>query len=236
MGPKNEDVRFPMFQERFNQLRGDMSITDFAALLSMSRQTVGFYLNGTRIPDVLGLRQISEKCKVSTDWLLGLSDIQSTFLNEHSFQSLHIPENFVNFLVFAMMNSLNGEYDLILNLLGNGAFLRSMQIVGRLSSIPADNDFGLEGTAGCNMLNLISELKTEVLKKTNGHAIVCDCRTALDGEMFLAQNRFANAVEDSYYQFWEDFSNGKIRFRCEEESEFSDNNKETASAHRDGQE
>ena len=71
-----ENARFPIFAERFNQLRGESSIIEFAELLGMSRQTVGFYLNGTRIPDALTLRQISEKCSVSADWLLGLSDVR----------------------------------------------------------------------------------------------------------------------------------------------------------------
>lgn len=52
-----------------------MSNKEFAELLGMSRQTVGFYLNGDRIPDALGILRIAEKCNVSADWLLGLSDI-----------------------------------------------------------------------------------------------------------------------------------------------------------------
>ena len=58
-------------------MRGDRSNTEFAEFLGMSRQTVGFYINGERIPDILGLRQIAEKCTVSADWLLGLSDIRT---------------------------------------------------------------------------------------------------------------------------------------------------------------
>ena len=46
--------------------------------MGMSRQTVGFYYNGNRIPDALGIRDIAEKCGVSADWLLGLSNIRST--------------------------------------------------------------------------------------------------------------------------------------------------------------
>lgn len=73
---KHKEQRLPIFAERFRELQGDMSNTEFAAHLGMSRQTVGFYLNGDRVPDALALRQIADKCHVSTDWLLGLSVIR----------------------------------------------------------------------------------------------------------------------------------------------------------------
>ncbi len=78
---KNSEVkegRLPVFKKRFNEIRGNMSNTEFATFLELSRQTVGFYLNGDRIPDALSLRQIAEKCEVSVDYLLGLTEIKTT--------------------------------------------------------------------------------------------------------------------------------------------------------------
>lgn len=72
-----EKYRFPIFRERFRELQGDMSNTEFAEFLDISRQTVGFYCNGERIPDALGLKSIAERCNVSADWLLGLSNTKS---------------------------------------------------------------------------------------------------------------------------------------------------------------
>lgn len=66
--------KFPVFSQRFNQLRGEMSQADFASFLKISRPTVGFYENGERLPDALTLRKIAEKCNVPSDWLLGLTD------------------------------------------------------------------------------------------------------------------------------------------------------------------
>lgn len=66
--------RLPILRERLNILLGDSTVTDFAEKVGITRQTMGFYLNGDRIPDSETLRQICEKCKVSSDWLLGLSD------------------------------------------------------------------------------------------------------------------------------------------------------------------
>lgn len=76
MERKNE--RLPIFTERFRELQGERSNTEFAEFLEVSRQTVGFYCNGDRIPDALTLKQIAEKCEVSVDWLLGLSNAKST--------------------------------------------------------------------------------------------------------------------------------------------------------------
>ena len=68
--------RLKVFQERFDLLRKEhgSNNTDFAKFLDISRQTVGFYLNGDRVPDALNLIRIAEKCNVSADWLLGLTD------------------------------------------------------------------------------------------------------------------------------------------------------------------
>lgn len=84
----NPNPRFPVFSERLRELQGDRSSVEFAAFLGMSRQTIGFYLNGDRIPDILALRQIAERCNVSADWLLGLSDIKAfpgvSYLNKQA--------------------------------------------------------------------------------------------------------------------------------------------------------
>lgn len=74
-----KSARFPIFKDRFFQLRPkETSQDEFAKFLGISRQTVSFYENGERVPDALVLRQICEKCNVSSDWLLGLSEYRNT--------------------------------------------------------------------------------------------------------------------------------------------------------------
>ena len=77
MPTKAAGARMPVFRDRFNLLRGDRTQAEFAAALGMSRATVAFYCAGDRIPDALTLRDIAEKCDVSTDWLLGLTDAKN---------------------------------------------------------------------------------------------------------------------------------------------------------------
>ena len=83
----SQNGKLPVFRERLRLLQGDMSVTAFADKLGLSRQTVGFYLNGDRIPDALTLKEIAEKCGVSSDYLIGISDIRSPFAEVHSIVS-----------------------------------------------------------------------------------------------------------------------------------------------------
>ena len=71
--------RLPVFKKRFEELfeESEVSQTEFANKLGLSRQTVGFYLNGDRIPDAEGILSLAKSCGVSSDWLLGLSDSRS---------------------------------------------------------------------------------------------------------------------------------------------------------------
>lgn len=69
-------IRFPKFKERLNILKGDMTIKAFAKKIGVSLPTAGFYLNGDRLPDALGVYEIASKYEISADWLLGLSDTQ----------------------------------------------------------------------------------------------------------------------------------------------------------------
>lgn len=70
------DKSIPIFRERLMQLQGDLSNVDFAKKLGLSRQTIGCYLNGDRVPDGRIIFQICQICGVSADWLLGLSDVR----------------------------------------------------------------------------------------------------------------------------------------------------------------
>lgn len=73
---KDMPPRFPAFRDAFLELMGDMTLEQFAEKLGMSRATVGFYAAGQRIPDALGIKNVAEKCEVSADWLLGLSNFK----------------------------------------------------------------------------------------------------------------------------------------------------------------
>lgn len=68
------------FSERLREI---MKVTDtkqktLADAIGKQPQTVSLYLNGQSFPDVLTLRKICLHFDVSADWLLGLTDIESS--------------------------------------------------------------------------------------------------------------------------------------------------------------
>lgn len=69
----------PTFQDRLSELVIEYpTTTAFAEYIGISRQTVGFWLNGNRVPDANSLVTIAKKMNVSTDWLLGLTEEKRT--------------------------------------------------------------------------------------------------------------------------------------------------------------
>lgn len=96
--------KLPVFAERFRELRGDMTQDKFADFVGISRPTVGFYENGDRLPDALVLKKIAEKCHVSSDWLIGLSDVKNTDMNIHSVSEITgLSENSIDLLACAKL-------------------------------------------------------------------------------------------------------------------------------------
>lgn len=65
------------FKERFKELVGNSTQEEVANKINTSRQNVGNWLNGKSRPDIYALTEISKAFTVSTDYLLGLTDIKS---------------------------------------------------------------------------------------------------------------------------------------------------------------
>ncbi|MBD5152263.1 MAG: helix-turn-helix transcriptional regulator [Oscillibacter sp.] len=156
---EQKSERLPVFTERFRQLQGKQSNTEFAEFLGISRQSVGFYLNGDRIPDAVTLIKIAEKCDVSSDWLLGLSNVQDrsaelqqvcnyTGLSSHAVRNLHI------------LSSLDGEYPAVK--------LFSIRLINETAENSGPIFNSLAWKAGLSELN---RLQTERLNKTDGDFI-----------------------------------------------------------------
>lgn len=89
-----------LFRERLKSLRGEKSLQEAAQALGISRATLGYYENGDRKPDIEILTKIANYYNVSSDYLLGLTNIKSlkiedriisekTGLNEDSLRALY---------------------------------------------------------------------------------------------------------------------------------------------------
>ena len=65
---------------RIKELQGEKSVSAFARYLEMPQKTVDTYINGERKPSVEFIMRVCSKCKVTSDWLLGLTDQRAPFI------------------------------------------------------------------------------------------------------------------------------------------------------------
>lgn len=65
---------------RIRECRKEVNMTqnELADILKVQRQIVSYYETGDRTPDIYTLSTLAETFKTSTDYLLGLTDVQST--------------------------------------------------------------------------------------------------------------------------------------------------------------
>lgn len=145
---QTEKNRFPAFRERFRELQGTQSNTDFAEFLGMSRQTVGFYCNGDRIPDALTLRDIADRCGVSVDWLLGRPDSAKTIGADIAAVKKYtgLSETAIEFL--HSIHDQEKQVDIISAIISHGAFSNIVSYALELKDAKIESELERWGTPG----------------------------------------------------------------------------------------
>ena len=79
-GRKKKEIGFDSpFATRLRELLAETNTTQptLAAAVGVSRQAVGQWKDGNTVPDILDFQKIADYFKVSTDYLLGRSDVRS---------------------------------------------------------------------------------------------------------------------------------------------------------------
>lgn len=71
---------FKLLIKRIKELQGEKSVSALARYLEMPQKTVDTYINGDRKPSVEFIMRVCSKFKVSSDWLLGLTDLRAPFI------------------------------------------------------------------------------------------------------------------------------------------------------------
>lgn len=66
-----------VFQERFIGLVGDKTQQETADMIGVTRQTVSNWLSGAFTPDIVAICKIADAFNVSTDYLLGRTEVES---------------------------------------------------------------------------------------------------------------------------------------------------------------
>ena len=72
---KSKEKRLIILGQRLNELRGELSQAEFSKRIGITAATIGYYENSERLPDAETLHKICTACNVSSDYLLGLSDV-----------------------------------------------------------------------------------------------------------------------------------------------------------------
>lgn len=173
--------KMPIFAARFSELRGDRTQAEFAEFLGISRPTVGFYENGERIPDALVLKQIAERCGVTTDYLVGLRD-NKTKVNTDIGVETGLSDNAIELLrtankqkkKSANMNSAKKYYpiDILSLLIENINYFPDLVLtISRELSIKEYHAEGIEAAKAVKVLEKKnSELFEKILK--NGDVLI----------------------------------------------------------------
>lgn len=76
-GETDINEKLEIFKERLKTLRGGARLQDVAGDIGISRASLGYYENGDRKPDIEVLIKLAEYYKVSSDYLMGISDVKT---------------------------------------------------------------------------------------------------------------------------------------------------------------
>ena len=112
-----------VFKDRFNEIVGaDATQEEIAQKIGTSRQNVGNWLSGRSKPDILALKNIAQAYDVSTDYLLGISDVKTSDAEK---------KLFVNTLTWQMREC--NEYEIsiskLLNVIHRGTELIKIRVI-----------------------------------------------------------------------------------------------------------
>lgn len=171
---KKTDARMPELRNKLLVLQGEMTAKDFADKLGLSRQTVGFYLSGQRIPDAKTIAQICRLCNVSSDWLLGLSEDRS--LHPSAVDELGLPEEAIrsfselsrteNDELSETVRCVIGNKDFFSLLFKINAFI-SAKKAGKIIGAISEQEMDYLRTVACDSsMGYVLEVRRAIFEKT----------------------------------------------------------------------
>lgn len=122
--------KLEIFRERLKELRGGTRLQDVAKDIGISRASLGYYENGDRKPDIEILMKLADYYHVSSDYLLGVSDVKRA---DSTIQSMALKtglsEKVINKLCY--YNERMTDYTKALNIV-----LQSLNFESALHHIP----------------------------------------------------------------------------------------------------
>ena len=192
--------RMPIFRERLDKLRGEMSYAEFAENLGISRATMGFYLAGDRVPNAVDLKKIAERCEVPADWLLGLSDYSNANKRNLTVEDLGLPQKFVLNLLDKTSILSDTDKKMFTSLLSEPDLIMALVIAAGVSGFPP-TDHVEESEKGAEIMNKYrfgGEENQNLLEQSKGMFCICPSKIATEATISLASKVFDNAIQKAY--------------------------------------
>ena len=195
----NEDY-YSAFPTRLRAIMEEKNLTqqDIATAIGKTRQAVGYYADGSSSPDWKTIVKLSEFLSVSTDFLLGRSNVRSVEGNEYTAASLGIPESFIDY--FSLFKDIDPSEAPVKKVVGS--FLSHPSFIDSVNSIAMLTDFyfyppNRAATEKNWSSSDIDKLKDELFDLTGGEYIIA--RSVLSANILIdaAENRLREVVHSS---------------------------------------
>ncbi|MFG6369571.1 MAG: helix-turn-helix transcriptional regulator [Lachnospiraceae bacterium] len=88
-----------IFSERLKKLRGKKTLQEVSDAIGITRVAMGYYEKGERKPDIEILYKIADFYKVSTDYLIGITDVKTSDIETKTIvNSIGLSESAINVL------------------------------------------------------------------------------------------------------------------------------------------
>lgn len=123
--------KLEIFRERLKELRGNSRLQDVAKDIGISRASLGYYENGDRKPDIEILMKLADYYHVSSDYLLGISDVKRADITTQGMVlKTGLSENVINRLCY--YNERMNEYTKVLDIvLQSSAFQNALHHISK---------------------------------------------------------------------------------------------------------
>ena len=214
LNPKGHSQR--PFTKNFNKVYADAHCPyqqTVADAIGVTRQAVGYYLKGSAQPDIVTLEKIADYFEVSTDYLLGRTDVQSPDENINSVcRYTGLSERAVK--KFCEATAVNRAFDDLLSedletrlsfvsaLLETDSFYSLLDDCAQYMTLRKDaSRCGVKPLTKRNEQKLqksISQLESEIREKTEGRFCVTSITDCIEGYHGKTMRKFEETIEEAY--------------------------------------
>lgn len=202
---KTEQATFPTRLNELMQERG-ISQEKLARALGVKRQTVSLYKTGQSSPNAEQLKKIAEFFNVSSDWLLGISNVKSQDTDLHSVcEYTGLSEAAMLVIRFIHLRGETTTEKLLSMLLESEDFTAVLDKFTAACNLEIDCDLGIDEN-GVDKIKEFNENYKQELKRIG--AVVYGAGPTSDMFLYNASNDFMMCMKQIRIKWKEAYNNG----------------------------